>query len=55
MENLIMTQDFTSLQNENEKPVSELFPGQLVRPQFVYQGRGNRPPHPPAEGGPSHV
>jgi len=36
MENLKLTQDFTSLQNENEKPVSGLFTVQFVSPQFVY-------------------
>ena len=30
------TQDFTSLQNENEKPVSELLPVQFVSPQYVH-------------------
>ena len=35
MENLSLTQDFTSLQNENEKPVSGLLPVQFVSPQFV--------------------
>ena len=35
MENLLLTQDFTSLQNENEKPVSGLLPVQLERSQFV--------------------
>jgi len=35
MENLLLTQDFTSLQNENEKPVSGLLPVQFVSPQFV--------------------
>jgi len=34
MENL--TQDFTSLQNENEKPVSGTLPVQFVSLQFVY-------------------
>jgi len=36
MENLKPTQDFTSLQNENEKPVSGLLPVQFVSPKFVY-------------------
>jgi len=36
MENLKLTQDFTSLQNENEKTVSGLLPVQFVSPQFVY-------------------
>jgi len=35
MENLIMTQDFTSLQNKNGKPISGLLPGRVVIPQFV--------------------
>jgi len=35
MENLKVTQDFTSLQIENEKPVSGLVPVQFVSPQFV--------------------
>ena len=35
MENLLLTQDFTSLQNENEKTVSGLLPVQFVSPQFV--------------------
>jgi len=35
MENLKLTQDFTSLRNENEKPVSGLLPVQFVSPQFV--------------------
>ena len=35
MENLLLIQDFTSLQNENEKPVSGLLPVQFVSPQFV--------------------
>ena len=35
MENLKLTQDFTSLQNENEKPVSGLLPVQFVSLQFV--------------------
>ena len=35
MENLKPTQDFTSLQNENEKPVSGLLPVQFVSLQFV--------------------
>jgi len=35
MENLSLTQDFTSLQNENEKPVSGLLPVQFVSRQFV--------------------
>jgi len=30
MENLLLTQDFASLQNENEKPVSGLLPVQFV-------------------------
>jgi len=36
MENLLLTQDFTILQNENEKPVSGLLPVQFVTQQFVY-------------------
>ena len=32
---LLLTQDFTSLQNENEKTVSGLLPVQFVSPQFV--------------------
>jgi len=35
VENLQLTQDFTSLQNENEKLLSGLLPVQLVSPQFV--------------------
>jgi len=35
MENLLLSQDFTSLQNENENPVSELLVVQFVSPQFV--------------------
>jgi len=35
VENLLLTQDFTSLQNENEKPVSGLLPMQCVSLQFV--------------------
>ena len=35
MENLLLTQGFTSLQNEIEKPVSGLLPVQFVSPQFV--------------------
>jgi len=35
VENLSLTQDFTSLQNENEKTVSGLLPMQFVSPQFV--------------------
>ena len=35
MENLLVTQDFTNLQNENEKPVSGLLPVRFVSPQFV--------------------
>jgi len=35
MENVLLTQDFTNLQNENEKPVSGLLPMQFVSPQFV--------------------
>jgi len=35
VENLLLTQDFTSLQNENEKPVSGIMPVQFVSPQFV--------------------
>jgi len=35
MENLLLTQDFTNLQNENENPVSGLLPVQFVSPQFV--------------------
>jgi len=35
VENLLLTQDFTSLQHENEKPVSGLLPVQFVSPQFV--------------------
>jgi len=36
MENLELTQDFTSLQNENEKSVSGLLPVQFVSPQYEY-------------------
>jgi len=36
MENLLLTPDFTSLQNENEKPVSGLLPVRFVSPQYVY-------------------
>jgi len=36
MENLLLTQDFTSLQNENEKTVSGLLPVRFVSPQCVY-------------------
>jgi len=36
MENLLLTQDFTSLQNENKKTVSGLLPVQFVSPQFDY-------------------
>jgi len=35
MEDLLLTQDFTSLQHENEKTVSGLLPVQFVSPQFV--------------------
>ena len=35
MENLLLTQDLTSLQNENEKPVSGLLPVQFVSQHFV--------------------
>jgi len=35
VENLLLTQDFTSLKNENEKPVSGLLPVQFVSPQLV--------------------
>ena len=35
MENLKLTQDFTSVQTENEKLVSGLLPVQFVSPQFV--------------------
>jgi len=35
MENLPLTQDFTSLQNENEKTVSGLLSVQFVSPQFI--------------------
>ena len=35
MENVLLTNDFTSLQNENEKPVLGLLPVQFVSPQFV--------------------
>jgi len=38
MENLLLTQDFTSLKTENEKPVSGLLPMQFVSPQFVCVG-----------------
>ena len=31
----LITQDFTSLRNETEKPVSGLLPVQFVSPQFV--------------------
>jgi len=36
MENILLTQDFTSLQNENEKPVSGLLPMRFVSPHYVY-------------------
>jgi len=36
MENLLLTQDFTILQNENEKPVSGLLPVRFVSLQYVY-------------------
>jgi len=36
VENLLLTQDFTSLQNENEKTVSGLLPVRFVSPQYVY-------------------
>jgi len=35
VENLLLTQDFTSLQNENKKTVSGLLPVQFVSPMFV--------------------
>ena len=35
MENLLLTQDFTNLQNENEKLVSGLLPVRFVSSQFV--------------------
>jgi len=35
MENLLLAQDFTNLQNENEKPVSGLLPVRFVSSQFV--------------------
>jgi len=35
MENVWLTQDFTSLKNENEKQVSGLLPVQFVSPQYV--------------------
>jgi len=35
MENLLLTKDFTNVQNENEKPVSGLLPVPFVSPQFV--------------------
>jgi len=35
VENLLLTQYFTSLQTENENPVSRLLPVQFVSPQFV--------------------
>jgi len=35
VENLLLTQYFASLQNENEKTVSGLLPVQYVSPQFV--------------------
>jgi len=35
MENLLLTQYFTSLHNENENPVSGLLPVQFVSVQFV--------------------
>jgi len=35
MKNLQLTQDFTSFQHENEKPVSGLLPVQVVSRQFV--------------------
>jgi len=35
VENLLLTQDFTSLQNENKKAVSGLLPVQFESLQFV--------------------
>ena len=35
MENLLLTQYFTSFQNENEKPISGLLPVQFESPQFA--------------------
>jgi len=35
VENLLLTQDFTSLQNGNEKQVSGLFAVQFASPQFA--------------------
>jgi len=35
VETLLLTQYFTSLQNENENPVSGLLPVQFVSPQSV--------------------
>jgi len=35
VENLLLTQYFTSLQNENDNLVSGLLPVQFVGPQFV--------------------
>jgi len=35
VENVLLTQDFTSLQYENKKPVSRLLPVQFVSPQFI--------------------
>jgi len=35
VENVLLTQDFTNLQNENEKPDSGLLPVQFMSPQFV--------------------
>jgi len=35
VENLLLTQDFTSLQNENENTVLGLLPVQFVSPQLV--------------------
>jgi len=35
VENVLLTQDFTNLQNESEKTVSGLLPVEFVCPQFV--------------------
>jgi len=35
VENVLLIQDFTNLQNENEKPISWLLPVQFMSPQSV--------------------
>jgi len=34
VQNFLLTQDFTSIQNENEKPVSGILPVQFVSPSL---------------------